>query len=125
MKKDVTLWCRQCVACQTSKISTNTRTPFNFIPVLGRRFQTIHIDLTGPLPMSQRKSYLFTIIDRTFRWFKAVPLSSTTSAECALALVNNWISRYGMPEQVVSHRGPQFTSSVWNHVSRFLVSRRS
>ena len=49
---------------------------------------------------SQGKSYLFTNIDRNSRWFEAVSVSSTTYAECALAMVNNWISRYGMPDAV-------------------------
>ena len=54
---------------------------------------------------SQGKSYLFTNIDRNSRWFEAVSVSSTTYAECALALVNNWISRYGMPDAVQTRAG--------------------
>ena len=117
MNRDVTEWCRQCTPCQVSKVSRNSKTPFHFIPVPGRRFSTIHIDLVGPLPISNGFSHMLTIIDRTSRWFEVVPLSSTTSSDCATALVEQWISRYGTPQQLVSDRGPQFTSSVWAHVS--------
>ena len=60
---------------------------------------------------------MLTIIDRMTRWFEVVLMSSTTSSDCARALVEQWISRYGVPQQLVSDRGPQFTSSVWAHVS--------
>jgi hypothetical protein len=42
-----------------------------------------------------------------------VPLSSTTAADCAQALLTGWIQRFGVPSIITSNPGPQFTSAVW------------
>ena len=44
------------------------KTPVLRIPVPGRRFSHIHLDLVGPLPSCQRFSYLLMMIDRTSWW---------------------------------------------------------
>jgi hypothetical protein len=68
----------------------------------------------GPLPTSsQGYTHLFTVIDRTTRWAEAVPLASTTADSCASALIDGWVSRFGVPSTISSDRGPQFASSVW------------
>jgi hypothetical protein len=69
--------------------------------------------LVGPLPRSSGFSYLFTVIDRTTRWPEAIPLTSVTAADCAAALLQGWIQRFGVPDTITSDRGPQFTSSLW------------
>ncbi len=83
------------------------------IPVPVRRLSHLHIDLVGPLPRSSGFSYLFTVIDRKTRWPDAIPLASTTAADCAAALLQGWIQRFGVPTIIPSDRGPQFTSSLW------------
>ena len=53
------------------------------------------------------------MVDRTTRWPEAVPLTSTTAADCAAALLQGWIQRFGLPGIITSDRGPQFTSALW------------
>jgi transposase InsO family protein len=67
----------------------------------------------GPLQYSNNFNYIFTIIDRTFKWMEAIPLSDTSAAACAKALTYTWISRFGVPETITSDRGLQFTSNLW------------
>ena len=64
-------------------------------------------------PVSQNNRYLLTIIDRFTRWPEAIPLPDSQAATCAVALLQHWIARFGVPEDITSDRGPQFTSSVW------------
>ena len=64
LSKDVNLWAQSCLDCQRSKIQSHVKSPVQHIPVPGRRFSHIHVDLVGPLPQSDGFSYLFTIIDR-------------------------------------------------------------
>ena len=78
-----------------------------------RRFSHIHVDLVGPLPASKGFTHLFTIMDRTSRWPEAIPLNTTTTVDCANALFQGWVSRYGVPAVITSDRGAQFTSSLW------------
>ena len=113
LARDVTLWCRSCLSCQTSKVHRHTHLRPAVIPLPTSRFSHIHVDLVGPLPSSNGYTYLFTIVDRVSSWPEAIPLASTTADDCATALVQHWISRFGVPDTITSDRGPQFTSALW------------
>jgi cleavage and polyadenylation specificity factor subunit 1 len=120
MASDLNQWSRECLSCQKAKIHTHISPPSQPIPIPSRRFSHIHIDLVGPLPPSQGHTHILTIIDRTTRWLEAVPLSSTSSKNCAEALISSWISRFGIPHTITSDRGSQFTSSIWHSLSFLL-----
>jgi hypothetical protein len=104
---------RNCLQCQRAKIHRHVSLQAAHIPVPVRRFSHLHVDLVGPLPRSSGFSFLFTMVDRTTRWPEVVPLASTTAANCAAALLQGWIQRFGVPNIITSDRGPQFTSSLW------------
>uniref|UniRef100_A0AAV2MFB0 Integrase catalytic domain-containing protein n=1 Tax=Knipowitschia caucasica TaxID=637954 RepID=A0AAV2MFB0_KNICA len=57
------------------------------------------------------------MVDRTTRWPEVVPLSSTTSADVARAFIYSWVARFGVPLDLTSDRGPQFTSELWTSVA--------
>ena len=59
------------------------------------------------------------IIDRASRWTEAFPLR-TQSANSCLKYVLQWISRYGLPESIVTDRGTNFTSDLWHEVIKKL-----
>ena len=120
LQKQVGMWARQCLACQSSKIQRHIKAPLQNFGVPERRFDHIHVDLVGPLPPSNGSSHLLTIVDRFSRWPEAIPLNDTTSRGCAQALVNNWISRFGLPMDISSDRGPQFTSQLWSAIAQLL-----
>ena len=120
IQKDVGLWAKQCIPCQSSKVQTHTKAPLATFPVPRRRFDYIHVDLVGPLPSSQGYTHLLTIIDRFTRWPEVVPLKDTTSFSCAQAIIFHWIARFGVPRDISSDRGPQFTASLWTHIATYL-----
>ena len=78
MKKDLKLWCRECLDCQASKVSRHVRAPLEHLAPPDDRFEHIHVDLVGPLPSSEGHTYLFTILDRFSRWPEALPPVSYT-----------------------------------------------
>lgn len=88
--------------------------------MLQRRFDHIHVDIVGPLPLSHGYTYLFTIVDRFTRWPEAIPLSDISTQACARALITHWIARFGLPSHMSSDRGSQFTSDLWLTVARLL-----
>ena len=110
LKKQVSQWAKECLACQQSKIQTHIRAHVSKITVPTKRFTHIHIDLVSPLTPSEGYSYLLTIIDRTTRWPEAIPINTTSTSECAKTLIRHWISRFGVQLDMTSDRGPQFTS---------------
>jgi cleavage and polyadenylation specificity factor subunit 1 len=120
MNAEVAEWARSCLACQTAKIGRHVRAPVEKIKVPNQRFSHIHVDLVGPLPISRGFTHLLTIVDRFTRWPEAIPLADTSAASCASAFAAGWIARFGVPSDVTSDRGPQFTSGLWAGVSRLL-----
>ena len=65
-------------------------------------------------------TYLFTIIDRFTQWPEAIPLPDAKTPTCTNALIRGWISRFGVPADITSDRGPQFTSSLWSNLNKML-----
>uniref|UniRef100_A0AAV2LTK4 Gypsy retrotransposon integrase-like protein 1 n=1 Tax=Knipowitschia caucasica TaxID=637954 RepID=A0AAV2LTK4_KNICA len=117
LRKDVKTWASTCVACQRAKVQRHVKAPLGPFPVPERRFEHVHVDLVGPFPPSRGFTHLLTMVDRTTRWPEAVPLSSTTAPEVARAFLYSWVSRFGVPLDMTSDRGPQFTSELWNAVA--------
>jgi len=120
MAAQVAALVRTCLFCQKGKIHKHVKLQAEHIPVPLRRFSHIHVDIVGPLPLSAGSNYIFTILDRTTRWPEAVPMASITAGDCAAALLQGWIQRFGVPETITSDRGAQFTSAVWASLCRLL-----
>ncbi|KAK3760865.1 hypothetical protein RRG08_034706 [Elysia crispata] len=113
MKRDIRKWCKECPDCQASKIHRHTRSPLTERLPPSDRFCSLHVDLVGPLPESQGMTYLFTIIDRFTRWPEAIPVPNAHTSTCASALLHHWVARFGVPVNITSDRGRQFTSVLW------------
>lgn len=120
MGADITRWCRECVQCQTSKITRHHRSPIEPIPVPERRFTHVHIDIVVLNTPSAGCSYLLTAIDRTTRWPEAFPLPDMNASTCARAFLLGWVARFGVPLELTSDRGSQFTSSLWTSMASSL-----
>ena len=120
MKKDIQRWCQECHACQASKIHRHTRAPLVTPAPPAARFSALHVDLVGPLPVSEGMSYLFTVVDRFTRWPEAIPIPDAKTETCARALIRHWIARFGVPTDLASDRGAQFTSDLWKELNKLL-----
>ena len=120
LARDVGEWAKNCLGCQKGKVTRHVHLAAEHIPVPARRFAHLHVDLVGPLPPSQQCTHLFTIMDRSTRWFEAYPMKATSAQECAAALFSTWISRFGVPHSITSDRGPQFTSALWASLCKLL-----
>lgn len=116
MRSDVKTWCNECIPCQKNKVTRHVKPPIIRFPT-GNRFEVLHIDIVGPLPMSQGKTYILTMIDRKTRWPEAVPISSITAENVAKHLVDTWFSRYGIPDTIITDQGTQFESSLFHTLS--------
>ena len=118
LKRDVAKWPRQCLDCQRAKVHRHTRSSLDRLPVPEGRFRHVHVDLVGPLLPSDGYTYLLTAVDRFPRWPEAFPLRSTDAARVAQAFNLGWVSRFGVPEVIISDRDPQFVSSLWSEMAK-------
>jgi len=117
MRKDIKTWCSECIPCQQNKVTRHIKPPLIHFPT-GNRFETLHLDIVGPLPNSQGKSYILTMIDRKTRWPEAVPISTISATNVAKHLIDTWFSRYGIPDNIITDQGTQFEGELFNSLSR-------
>ena len=70
-----------------------------------RPWQRIHVDFAGPF----RHKMFLIVVDAHSKWPEVIEMKSTTSSSTIHEL-RRLFSTYGLPEQLVSDNGPQFTS---------------
>ena len=119
---DIKRFCQSCDICQrTIAKGRNTRAPLGSMPVIDTPFQRVAIDLVGPLePRTEnRNKYILTLVDYATRYPEAVALSSIETEAVAEALVCIF-SRVGVPKEILTDMGSQFTSALMKEVSRLL-----
>eukprot|EP00096_Caligus_rogercresseyi_P008993 TRINITY_DN296_c0_g2_i1.p1 TRINITY_DN296_c0_g2~~TRINITY_DN296_c0_g2_i1.p1 ORF type:complete len:1084 (+),score=65.75 TRINITY_DN296_c0_g2_i1:228-3479(+) len=124
-KADIARMVHACQECQTSKVHRHTHHPIQKFEAPTGRFSHIHVDIVGPLPVSEGFRYLLTIIDRWTRWPEAIPISDISAETCVAAMMHGWVARFGCPETITTDRGRQFTSELWATFARLLGSKHS
>ena len=120
MSKDIRQWTRSCLSCQRAKVTTHARAPIEPLSMPSSRFESLHVDLVGPLPLSQGFSYLLTVVDRFTRWPEAIPVVDISAETCARAFLTHWVARFGVPATLTSDRGRQFVSELWKKTAALL-----
>ena len=131
MDRDIRQFCRQCLSCQQSKVTRHTKSQVQQFNLPSPRFQSVHIDIVGPLKPAtidstntQNYRYVLTCIDRATRWMEAYPLIDISASSVATAFVNAWISRFGVPLHIVTDRGSQFESELFHNLSQIVGFHR-
>uniref|UniRef100_A0A5S6QBJ1 Integrase catalytic domain-containing protein n=1 Tax=Trichuris muris TaxID=70415 RepID=A0A5S6QBJ1_TRIMR len=51
---------------------------------------------------------------------EAIPLHDTSSLSCGRAFIAQWVARFGVPVNISSDRGAQFTSGLWSAMAQLL-----
>lgn len=113
MKKQVGEWAKTCIRCQKCKVNRHTKSKFGEYQVPDARFSVVHIDLIGPLPPSESMLYCLTCIDRFSSWMEAIPLPDITAEIVGKAFYTHWVSRFGVPAQIITDQGRQFESQLF------------
>ena len=84
------------------------------MPLVGEPWERVSVDITGPHPRSSRgRRFILTLVDHFSKWAEAIPLASHTAPVVARALVEHVFTRFGAPKQLLSDRGPEFESHLF------------
>ena len=91
-----------------------------------RPWSHIALDFVTGLPPSHGNTTILTVVDRFSKSVHLVPLPKLPSAkETADLLVQHVFRLHGLPVDVVSDRGPQFTSNFWRAFCNLLGAKVS
>lgn len=96
---------RDCESCRSvrNNPSTTLLHPWSWPDGPWKR---VHVDFAGPF----LGSMFMVVVDAYSKWLEVVPMT-TTKAPKTLKVLREIFARYGLPEQLVSDNGPQFTST--------------
>ncbi|GFW27160.1 hypothetical protein TNCV_93861 [Trichonephila clavipes] len=121
VRADVEQWCKSCDACSAWKGSKiRSRGKLHRYNV-GAPFERIAFDILGPLPRTASgNKYLLVVMDYFTKWPEVYPIPDQEAPTVAEAVVQHWISRYGVPLQLHSDQGRNFVSAVLKGVCELL-----
>jgi transposase InsO family protein len=114
---------RRVVSCQPCQAFQNSPPRKEVIswPSTSRCWERIHLDYA---PRFHGKALLI-LVDSYSRWVEiGVTSPNQTSSEATISLLENWFSRYGYPETVVSDNGSCFVSSRFQEYLKSIGARQ-
>lgn len=117
---DIRRYCQSCEICQRVVSQRNPKVPLVSMPLIGKPFHRVAIDIIGPLPRSSRGNrFVLVAVDYASKYPDAVPLRSITSNKVAEALMEIF-SRVGIPSEILHDQGSNFMSSVMESFNQML-----
>ena len=118
--KDVKKFCEACSECQKTAPSRNIRAPLVPLPIIDVPFHRIAMDIVGPLPRSRSgNKYILVLCDYATRYPEAIPLRTIDAEHIAEELLKVF-ARVGVPEEILTDQGNNFTSQLLAEVYRLL-----
>ena len=114
-----------CGTCQQFKIDRSPSKPA-YIPTEGatstRPFANCSMDLITDLPVADGHDSILVVVDQGLsKGVILTPCSKTlTSEDTARLLLENLYKRFGLPDKIISDRGPQFASKAFKELLKLL-----
>ena len=115
INKDIINFVAECKACNVGKRVLNDRAGYMKLFEASKPFEVVHMDIVGPLPVTRSGNrFILTMMDRYSRMIKMVPLPTVTANCIAMEFRQHWLLNYGIPEQILTDRGTNFTGLIFN-----------
>lgn len=122
VQSDVRRFCRSCDICQrTTPRGRTAKVPLGQMPIIEVPFKRVAVDLVGPIQPTTSKGnrYILTVVDFATRYPEEVALKGIETEMVAEALVDIFC-RTGVPKEMLTDMGSQFTSELMAEVSRLM-----
>lgn len=127
MEKDVKSFVMACPVCTRSK--NPRQAPQGLLHPLcipRRPWSHVSTDFITGLPQSEGNTVILVVVDRFSKACRFIPLQKLPSAlETAKLMFHHVFRVFGLPQDIVSDRGPQFSSRVWRAFCRLLGATAS
>lgn len=115
LHKDVCDFVNSCEVCARNKI--NRHKTYGYLRPLNtpdRPWRSIEIDFLCGLPNSHNYTVIMVVVDRFSKMIHLIPFEDIPDAKkTAKAFLNSIFRIHGLPSDIYTDRGSQFTSALW------------
>ena len=121
LRKDCEIYVRACPRCSREKKASKAARGALGVYHAGAPMERLHIDILGPFPKSSKGNrYILMVICQFTKWLEAYPIADQTAEQVAKVVVDNFISRFGIPTMIHTDQGANFTSALFHSVCDLL-----
>ena len=114
MRKDINDFIKSCECIKSKRLRHKPYGLLRQLPVPSERWKSLSVDFIPKLPNSEGYDTICVVIDRLTKLAHFAPCNETISAEqFANLFIDLVFKHHGLPDIVVSDRGPQFVSKFW------------
>jgi len=115
MHEDITKFVNSCEQCARNKVNRHKRYDLlRPLEVPDRPWKSIEIDFLCGLPESKKHTVIMVVVDRFSKMIHLIPFKVLPNAEeTARAFIKNIFRLHGLPDDIYTDRGSQFTSELW------------
>jgi len=114
MRRDVTLWCKQCATCAQAKgPPTRHRGKLHKV-VTAAPLDIVAVHILSGLPATpEAKKYILVATDYFTKWSWAFVLPDAEASTCMRAMYDGFFAEFGLPRQIHSDLGRNFESKLF------------
>ena len=126
LRQDVEDFLRTCDACQRNKVDNSLPAGLlQPLPIPTRRWESISMDFIVDFPKTNDgHDSILVVVDRLSQYAHFIPTTESISAEdLAHVFVDRIFKLHGMPKEVLTDRGPLFTSAFTKELFKILDTR--
>ncbi len=125
MERDITEHLRSCDKCQLTKKGKMAPELLSPLPQCTEPNQRVHADLFGPLKTSDGDKKFILCITDAFTKYVELVLPNKEVLTVATGILNHWICRFGLPLELITDQGKEFTNKMAEHLFSSLNIRHS
>ena len=126
MRHDVTEWCKVChVCCAKKGPQRKPQAPVQVYNV-GAPMERVAVDITGPLPITPAGNrYILVAMDYFTKWPEVYAIPNQEATTVAKKLVDEFFTRFGVPNELHSDQGRNFESAVFKECCNLMGVRKT
>ena len=106
-----------CASCLKKYIHADKLKHQMYTQQLGRFGAKIYVDCVGPFTaceyQGQQMKHIVTMLDGYSRYLVCQPVPDLTSESVGKVILENWVFRFGLPENIHSDNGTCFVAKAW------------